>query len=184
MNLDMEDKEWLRWVDSQEYQLKLKEALSRLKHPVEIALTHAVIRNFGNVNREKIVLEYGRPFVGSARPKGYRRQWMVKQCFRNAGILADQGRGTYCEGVVLGPPDFLFPIHHAWITLDGKTAIDVTLPNASEFWYFGIPFSGPAFARLHTLLVIEQRVWPTYLDLPLDERVIAALKEMRAEGLL
>jgi hypothetical protein len=107
---------------------------------------------------------------------------MVKQCFRNAGILADEGRGTYCEGFALGEHGFL--VHHAWITLDGKTAIDVTLPDAPKYVYFGIPFSGPAFARLHTLLVLERRMWPSYLTLPIDERVIAALKEMRAGGLL
>jgi hypothetical protein len=170
----MEHRTPIRILNNPTLDRKLQKAVSRLKD---------VVLDRGTA-RERIVLEYGRPFIGIARPRGYRRQWMVKQCFRNAGILADEGRGTYCEGFVLGPPDFLFPIHHAWITLDGKTAIDVTLPNASECWYFGIPFSGPAFARLHTALVIEQRVWPTYLGLPMDERVIAALKEMRAGGLL
>jgi hypothetical protein len=149
---------------------------------VEIQLTADVVLGKGSIEREKLVLEYGRPFVGIGRPKGYRRQWMVKQCFRNAGILADTGRGTYCEGFALIEHRFL--VHHAWITLDGKTAIDVTLPDAPKYRYFGIPFSDPAFARLHTTLVIEQRVWPSYLNPPIDERVIAALKNMRAGGLL
>jgi hypothetical protein len=69
------------------------------------------------------------------RPKGYRRQWARKQCFRNAGILADRGMGTYCEGFILSPPHFLFPIHHAWITLDGKTAIDPKRSRVLVFWY-------------------------------------------------
>jgi hypothetical protein len=88
------------------------------------------------------------------------------------------------SGFVLTPPGYFMCIHHAWITLDGKTAIDVTLPNASECWYFGIPFSGPPFEHLHTKLCAESGVWPAYLDLPMDERVVATLKTMRAEGLL
>jgi hypothetical protein len=151
---------------------------------VEIQLTADVVLGKGGTVRETLVLEYGRPFVGIARPKGYRRQWMVKQCFRNPGILADTRRGTYCEGFVLTPPRYSLCIHHAWITLDGKTAIDVTLPDAPNYRYFGIPFSGPAFARLHTLLALENGVWPSYLNPPIDERVLAALKKMKAGGLL
>jgi hypothetical protein len=181
--LDVEDDELLLWVKSPEYQFKLKEALSKLRDPVEIALTRAVLRNWGNVERETLVVEYGRPFVGIARPKGY-RQWARKQCFRNAGALADRRQGTYCEGFVLTPPHYSMCIHHAWITLDGKSAIDVTFPNATECRYFGIPFSDSVFARIHSLLCLERRMWPVYLGLPLDQRVIAALKEMRAGGLL
>ena len=79
---------------------KLQKAISGLKDPVEIRLTADVVLENRGTEGERLVLEYGRPFVGIARPKGYRRRWMVKQCFRNAGILADTGRGTYCEGFV------------------------------------------------------------------------------------
>ena len=179
----MEHDEWPKWVKSPEYQLKLKEALAKVQDPVEIELIRAVIRKLGNIERESLVLEYGRQFVGIARPKGY-RQWTRKQCFRNADILADRGQGTYCEGFVLAPPDYFMLIHHAWITLDGKSAIDPTLPNAPECRYFGIPLSGPIFERLRHVLCLEKRAWPTYLDLPIDNRVMVALKEMRVAGLL
>jgi hypothetical protein len=152
-----------------------------LADPTEIALVTRVMSGFGDA-RMNTFLEYGRPFVGIGRPKGYRRQRMFKQCFRNAGILADEGRGIYCEGVGLNGNRFLF--HHAWITLDGHTAIDVTLPDGPDHEYFGIPFSGPGFQRLHTKLWIESGVWPAYLELPMDERVVATLRTMRAEGLL
>jgi hypothetical protein len=94
----MEHRTPIRILNNPTLDRKLQKAISRLKDPVEIQLTANVVLKTGSVEREKIVLEYGCPFVGIARPKGYRRRRMVKQCFRNAGILADEGRGTYCEG--------------------------------------------------------------------------------------
>ena len=70
------------------------------------------------------VLEHGRPYVGISRPKGYRKL-KDKKCFYNAGKLALANRGTYVEGFT-GFGSALFPIHHAWLTLDGEHAIDVT----------------------------------------------------------
>jgi hypothetical protein len=162
--------------------LKFQKSISGLENPVEIMLTRNIAEAHWNVEKENIVLEYGRPFVGIARPEGY-CQWERKQCFSNAGDLAESGQGTYCEGFTIWPP-FYEPFHHAWITLDGKSAIDVTLPNATECWYFGIPFGGPVFTRLLRLMILEQGVWPAYIDPPIDERVTAALKEMRTDGLL
>jgi hypothetical protein len=153
-----------------------------LRNPVEIMLIE-VMSAFGYSESLKLLLEYGREFVGIPRPKGFRRQMARKKCFRNAGILMGRKMGTYCEGFVLNPP-FRFPIHHAWITVDGKTAIDVTLPCASECFYFGIPFGGPAFECLHTELMRESRFWPVFLDFPIDKRVIAVLNEMRDAGLI
>jgi hypothetical protein len=162
---------------------KVKRAISGLKNPVEIMLARITVLSQGNVGIEKLVLEYGCPFVGIARPKGY-RQWTRKQCFRNAATLADRGQGIYCEGFVISPGSSCQPFHHAWITLDGKEAIDVTLPDAAENLYFGIPFPEKVFARLFRSLSVEQRAWPCFIDLPLDGRVVAALKEMRNGGLL
>jgi hypothetical protein len=180
----MEPRKGPRILNNPALDRKLQKAICGLNDPVEIRLTSTLVLANGNVDREKLVLEYGRPFVGIARPKGY-RQWARKQCFRNAGALANRGQCTYCEGFVLTPPRYSVCIHHAWITLDGKSAVDVTLPNAPECWYFGIPFSEPVFRHLFGLLSVEQGgVWPAYIDLPLDERVIAALKEMRTNGLL
>jgi hypothetical protein len=59
----------------------------------------------------------------------------------NAGDLALRGHGTYVEGFPLCP-DGGAPVHHAWLTLDGTNAVDVTWRNsARDCHYFGIPFS-------------------------------------------
>jgi hypothetical protein len=86
----------------------------------------------------------GRPFVGIARPKGY-RQMTRRACFFNAGRLVSAERGQYCEGFVTTPSGWRW-IHHAWVTLDGKHAIDTTLPYGPESDYFGIVFPIEVFA--------------------------------------
>jgi hypothetical protein len=81
----------------------------------------------------------GKLFTGIKRPKGF-RQMKPKNCFCNAQLVAMQGRATYVEGLCVSRcvPQFAFA--HGWLTLDGEHAIDVTLPDAMEHAYFGIPF--------------------------------------------
>jgi hypothetical protein len=109
-------------------------------HPVKAALLARIAKSCGNTIVEKAILHHGRPFIGVDRPKHF-RLGKIKECFVNAGVLADAGRGIYVEGFITTPVHSI-PIHHAWITLDGVHAVDVTLrepaPNCS---YFGIPFS-------------------------------------------
>jgi hypothetical protein len=107
------------------------------------------------------VVRYGRPYVGVERPRGY-RQRARKQCFRNAGLLAFDDRGTYVEGFVL--PIGGTKIHHAWVSLDGVHAIDPTLPNASACRYFGIPFPVSALKRV----LQERRYWGPILSTDFD----------------
>jgi hypothetical protein len=38
-------------------------------------------------------------------------------------------------------------LSHGWLTLDGEHAIDVTLPNAESYTYFGIAFDTVALAK-------------------------------------
>jgi len=106
-----------------------------------------------------------------------------RQCFRNAGCLAERGNGAYCEGFALGP-DLSMLFHHAWITLDGTSAIDVTLPDGPAYKYFGVAFGHPRLIQLYRDIGMEHRVWPALLDLPLDGRVVATLRELEAAGLL
>jgi hypothetical protein len=63
------------------------------------------------------------------------------QCFWNAADAALSGRGTYVEGFVVTPSDW-WPIHHAWLTLDGlhNRPNLPTYPHAPKYHYFGIPF--------------------------------------------
>jgi hypothetical protein len=92
--------------------------------------------NVGNTSVEQLVLKYGRPFIGGGRPKGY-RQRAAKNCYLNSFYLADADRGFYVEGYALRP-GHLF--QHAWITIDGTHAVDVTLQNISDCLFFGILF--------------------------------------------
>ena len=70
-------------------------------------------RSFGsNTNVEKAVLKYGRPFIGTARPKGY-RQRARKECFLNSFGLADSERGFYVKCYGLHYNYSLF--QHAWV---------------------------------------------------------------------
>jgi hypothetical protein len=109
-----------------------------LSNPVAIELTKQLEQSCsGNPwIEEKAVLKAGRTFIGIERPKGF-RQMKQARCFDNAGRLALHGRGTYVEGFVLAS----WPIHHAWLTLDGIHAIDVTMKDATAYHYFGIAFS-------------------------------------------
>ena len=89
---------------------------------------------------EPAVLKYGRAFIGINRPKGY-RQRAAKNCYLNSFYLADAERGVYVDGFSLLPDQGLL-FRHAWITLDGIHAVDVTLRHpAPECHFFGIPFS-------------------------------------------
>jgi hypothetical protein len=90
--------------------------------------------------------ENGKPFTPIKRPKGF-RQMRRKDCFRNSQSLAIDGRATYVEGlcVWVGFPGLAFA--HGWLTLDGEHAIDVTLPDAESYAYFGIVFDRKALAQ-------------------------------------
>jgi hypothetical protein len=89
---------------------------------------------------EHAVIDRGQPFIGIPRPKGYRRQRAQKKCFWNAADVALRGSGQcqYVEGFALSSRDF-HCFHHAWLTIDGRFAIDQTLV-ATEHNYFGIVF--------------------------------------------
>jgi hypothetical protein len=115
------------------------------EHPIKDYL----LRNVENPFRrplEAALLDHGRPFVGIARPKGYRRLRRVQHCFFNSLTIATdecgtypQG-GTYVEGYAISRDGRGVPLHHAWITLDGTNAIDVTWRAPPEqCLYFGIP---------------------------------------------
>jgi hypothetical protein len=111
------------------------------EHPVKRGLLSQVsaFRPYGNIKVQDAVLKHGYPFIGIKRPKEYRPR-AIKKCFVNAGDIACRERGIYVEGFAITPIGGT-SFHHAWITLDGIHAIDVTLKNAPECSYFGIPFS-------------------------------------------
>jgi hypothetical protein len=95
---------------------------------------------------QKVVLDHGREYVGIERPRGFRRQWARKQCFRNAAVVAMGGQATYVEDYAMsGTSGLLF--EHAWLTVDGVHAIDQTLPDALATEYLGIPFATAVLGR-------------------------------------
>jgi hypothetical protein len=93
----------------------------------------------------RAVVENGRPYVGISRPSGYRKR-KARQCFYNAADLALTDRGTYVEGYASSPTSG-GPMHHAWVTLDGVHAVDVTWDGPADCYYVGIPFPNEIVAR-------------------------------------
>lgn len=92
----------------------------------------------GNVQTQANVFEFGRAYVPKTRPKGM-RLGKPKQCFANAMSVSQKLDATYVEGfaVTRNQP----PFHHAWVSIDGAHALEVTLRNnPSEIAFFGIPF--------------------------------------------
>jgi hypothetical protein len=168
------------WHDP-EREVKLQKAIEGKENEVEIELIRQTLLRFGNVDPERLVLEYGRPFAGIPRPKGY-RQRRQKECFANSQRVAFQDRGTYCEGFVLSPRGSCF--HHGWITLDGTNAIDITLRDNIGCKYFGIPFAEPALKKLIMTINVERRATCSMLADPIDARMVDALGTLRSQGLI
>lgn len=105
--------------------------------PIQRALRLDIQHLPGNVRLQTIVLKHGRAFAPQRRPKGYRLRTQ-KECFLNSFYVADAGRGTYVEGFAMVNN---LHFHHAWVTLDGVHAVDVTLRVPEEARFFGIAFS-------------------------------------------
>ena len=147
-----------------------------LPNPMSSALANIVkFPDFltGDKEADRLILQYGRPFFGIKRPKNYRPR-APKACFLNAFNLAMEERGTYCEGVSVGKS---LGFHHAWITLDGEHAIDVTLPDAQDHSYFGIAFRGSQFNRLATSRITDGQLRPVFSD-PIDDLLRNFLRDM------
>jgi hypothetical protein len=120
--------------------MELFDRLKRLKRDLKQAVDHAAVSA-----TEKFVLEFGQAYVGTKRPRGF-RLGSRKQCFRNAteailrGSNKDSKDLSYVEGYAMVPGQS--PFHHAWIALNAKDAVELTLkhdPLAMTF--FGVPFS-------------------------------------------
>jgi hypothetical protein len=106
----------------------------------------------------RTVLDRGQPFVGIARPKGFRHQRRIKDCYSNAGDAALSERATYVEGWARPPCGLAFS--HAWLTLDGERAFDQTLCDAEECDYFGVIFTTKQLAEA----LLRRRYWGPLLE--------------------
>lgn len=68
------------------------------------------------------------------------RKKKAGQCFMNAAHFVFSHEGaTYVEGYVISKT-LPFPIHHAWVTMNGTDAVDNTL-DAEKYEYFGVPIN-------------------------------------------
>ncbi|QRM34455.1 hypothetical protein [Microvirga sp. VF16] len=138
-------------------------------HPV-VAYLEAV-KDEPGCEAERFVLQHGRVFAGSQRPKGMRGQ-KVGLCYQNAAHHALDGRGlSYVEGFAMGPNKAQV-IKHAWLTSDGTDAIEPTgkSRDASGGYFFGVQFSTRALAELLLL-----RGYQGLID-PVDEALISAME--------
>ena len=114
----------------------MMESWARLGHPAPL---------------ERFVLRHGKAFTPGKRVG---RKGKAGLCFMNAAKAVfkhefAENPPTYVEGYVTSKKMGFFPIHHAWVTFDGKTAMDPTL-NADDYEYFGVEIGT---AALRTELV-------------------------------
>jgi hypothetical protein len=93
---------------------------------------------------ERFVLRNGKPYAPGPR-KG--RKGPERQCYMNAAkvVMCDADAVAYVEGFVINP-DLPIPIHHAWVSYDGETAMDPTLDSANRE-YFGVSFTRKELVR-------------------------------------
>jgi hypothetical protein len=85
--------------------------------------------------------------------------------------LALDDRGTYVEGYASHRG---CPKHHAWVTLDGAHAIDVTRDNPGDCHYFGIAFPNKIVSRYGAL---QGSYWASLLS---ESKPSAALRALLA----
>jgi hypothetical protein len=86
---------------------------------------------------QRFVIRNGKPFTPRKR---IGRKRKAKMCFSNStDFVVRNRRGTYVEGYALSKKLPIMPIHHAWVTVDGNDAMDLTL-NAWDYEYFGVTF--------------------------------------------
>jgi hypothetical protein len=111
----------------------------------------------------------------------------------NAALTAiNRGEATYVEGlssVNKSCFDGIRGIPHAWITLDGKHAIDQTMPNAQQLVYFGIAFPTRLVAQnwlrddsLSLLVVLETAADAAEAQAALQILDLSALSKVNTPG--
>ena len=85
---------------------------------------------------EDFVLQHGREWISAPLPEDIERQ-PLKQCFRNAIMLAVERNYRYVEGYAF----FHIPIYHAWCLDENDKVVDPTWDNPETHAYFGVAFN-------------------------------------------
>ena len=112
-----------------------------------------------------LLVKHGKVFRATPLPEGV-EQGRMGACFENAMQVALYGGDgyDYCEGYAVAPG--LFPMHHGWVTVDGRTAIDPTWPEGTH--YFGIQFD-TGFVRKR---ILQRGYWGMFaIDIPDDVEI-------------
>ena len=85
---------------------------------------------------DRFILRNGKAFAPGNR---IGRKGAPKECYGNATKFVFRHHDAkYVEGFVINK-ELPIPIHHAWVTFDGKTVMDPTL-DAEKYEYFGVEF--------------------------------------------
>jgi hypothetical protein len=93
---------------------------------------------------QRFVVRNGRPFTPTKR---IGRKRKARMCFMNSTHFAlDNCVSTYVEGYALSKKLPVMPIPHAWVTMDGTDAMDLTL-DAEGYEYFGVVFERDVLRR-------------------------------------
>jgi hypothetical protein len=89
---------------------------------------------------QRFVLRNGKEYTPGKR---IGRRGAAKQCFRNSHLAVARRPSAdgwlYVEGFAIHREYPILAFHHAWITVDGDTAMDLTL-DAAQYDYMGVAF--------------------------------------------
>lgn len=103
------------------------------------------------------------PYPDELRGDG--RDHELRQCFRNATMLASAHENSwYCEGYAISPWTG-FPVAHAWVLHARHGVLDPTWPDQEGAFYYGI-----AYDRLYKMTVTVETSWPHILWNPILHR--------------
>ncbi|MBG0819121.1 hypothetical protein [Planomonospora sp. ID82291] len=92
-----------------------------------------------------LLLDLGRAFVPAGRP-GDLPAGGMGFCYANARAAAAPG-WSYVEGLaLLDAGGTRLPVPHAWVTPDGRTAVDVTWPPGKGTAYLGVVLPAAAWS--------------------------------------
>jgi hypothetical protein len=110
-----------------------------------------------------LILKHGQEFAPAPLEADHFRG-PIKACYANAyAWVMNDPRASYCEGYAASS---FFPVAHAWVTYDGRTALDPTWCDDNDM-EMAQDFFGIAFSR-RALTIVEQH-GAIFGDMPMGE---------------
>lgn len=114
-------------------------------HPVIVALRETTRLRPADID---FIVEHGQNYRGVSLPGGVRR-FPLGECIPGADEFEARGLGRFVYGFALRPGTRR-PIPHAWVSSDGATALDPTLPDPTGNTYWGA--SGRFYERVQAMI--------------------------------